>query len=84
MFVLKSVHEALLKAKDEQMATLKEEVAFLRSMVNPVNKVNTHNAFVIASEANAVLDGAGDQIILDHQEDPEILAERDRLLSGNY
>lgn len=77
MIMLRSAHKAELKAKDQHIAHLENEVGFLRSMLQPSNKLS----YVIASEANAVLDS--------HQEQPEptdleIISERDRLLSGNY
>lgn len=78
------------KACERQEVTimlLREEIDFLRSLVRSPQKINqkiqpTH------VEADAIMSGHTDVIELEDKdpgaEDPEVEAERDRLLSGNY
>jgi hypothetical protein len=82
MLVLKSTHEALLKLKDDQIAQLRNEVGFLRSMIQPPA---SEKSFFLQTEANAVLDGQQDQIdISETPESDDVIRERDRLLAGTY
>jgi hypothetical protein len=84
MFVLKSTHEALIAAKDAQIAALQDEVRFLRHMVQP----KFADGFKINTEANALLDSRQDQIDLSDHVAPlhndEISQEADRILNGTY
>lgn len=77
-------------AKNEYIQDLKSQVAFLQSLLTPMNNRTPSNSI----EADAVLSGSQTIIELDpitadaqtkqQQEEAEILAERDRILSGNY
>lgn len=81
MIVLKSAHEALLKAKDEQIEQLRNEVAFLRRMVQP----SYSSGFKIQTEASAILDSRQDPIEVESElSDDEVASERDRILAGTY
>lgn len=78
--------KALIKAKDEQIATLKEEVAFLRNFIQPVN---TQHATAIVAEANMAIEGrhedaSPDPTLEELKKAFEIESERNRLLSGTY
>lgn len=66
---------------------LREEVAFLRSLIRPRPETKFNPLPVVHFEADAVLGGASEQTELSteaitHQE--EIDAERSRILSGTY
>mgnify|MGYP006921361625 CR=1 FL=1 len=83
MLVTRSAHDALMKAKDEQIASLKEELSFLRNFIQPQRAAR---AVVIHAEADAAIEGRESPV-----EDPElerraieIINERERILSGNY
>lgn len=77
MFVLRSTHKALLQEKDAIIADLREQVRFLRFMVQPSPAVQ-----VISEEANAVLDGHNEPSLTPEQ--IAIQEEASRLLSGTY
>lgn len=69
--------------KDARIQDLKNEIAFLRSMLAGYHVSNTPSLSSV--EANTLLDGAGsDQVTLDVKLDPAVEAERIALLSGNY
>jgi heme oxygenase len=78
MFVSRSAHLALIKAKDEAIARLEADVAWLRRMVQPERSPQ-----LLIEEADLIIGGHQDQV----QEDPrrlEVDSEAARLLSGNY
>lgn len=81
MIVLKSTHEALLSAKDAQIAQLRAEISFLRGIVQP----RSFDSFKIQTEASAILDSRQDPIEVEpSMSDDEIASERERILSGTY
>lgn len=77
MFFLKS----LLSEKDARIKQLQDEVAFLRSQLQPKATPVYRN---VHFEANAILNGQSEQIIDEMPEDPAIIAEREKILSGTY
>jgi hypothetical protein len=88
MLITKSRHNEVLQEKDKVIATLQNEVAFLRSMVEGLTapKASSHKIERSLLEANALLSGSQEQIDL-NQFTPEvdaILSEREQILSGNY
>jgi len=78
MFISTRAHQAILQAKDAHIAHLKDEVSFLRRMVQP-GKLSTDSQI----EADAVLEGRQDQIPRDPKQEA-INTEAALLLSGNY
>lgn len=84
MFLLKSTHKLILDSKEAEVRALREEIAWLRNFVQPVNK---NKSFLLSTEANAVLDGHQEIITLDEeslQRSDDVIRERDRLLAGTY
>jgi hypothetical protein len=88
VFLSRSSHAAVMAAKDEQIATLKSEVAFLRGVLAPAPR-NPN----LAIEADAVLEGRQEQIEAapqpsspkPHTEHMDtIRTEAALMLSGNY
>ncbi len=67
---------------------LREEVSFLRSLVRPKTEPKYESLPRITLEADAVISGAGDQLVNVLGEDPArqvaIDSERARILSGEY
>lgn len=84
MIVLKREHEALMRAKDEQIAQLLDEVLWLRNLVRP----NSAKAARLSQEADAVLESRQDQQELPDGDMDEharaVKAEAERLLAGTY
>lgn len=78
MLISRASHEAVVKAKDEHIAALKQEIAFLRHLVQPRASVTDSQV-----EADAVLEGRQDQIPADEQK-AAIDSEAARILSGSY
>ncbi len=78
MLMLKSAHEALIKAKDAQIAALEDQVRFLRSIIQP----NNPRAIVIQEEADLVIEGRQTQVEVERTADIE--SEASRLLAGHY
>jgi hypothetical protein len=67
----------------------REEIIFLRSLVRPKSEPKYESLPRITLEADAVISGAGDQIVNvlgedSSQRQQEIDSERARLLSGEY
>lgn len=82
-------------SKDALITSLQEQVAYLKSMLSPMEDV--HNPNLVNREANAVLSGDTQMRMVDklyakelkdmHPDEAgseEIIAERDKILSGNY
>lgn len=65
--------------KDARIADLKAQIASLHNLLQPVRAPANPE---VHHEANAVLNGVNEQI--EPELSPEILAERDALLSGTY
>jgi hypothetical protein len=80
MFLFKSTHEAFLKIKESEIATLKDEIRWLRNFIQPAQT----RPLVVTHEADAILEGRQDQLQPEEQVSDEVLRERDRLLSGQY
>lgn len=78
MLVSKSSHLAMLAEKDAQIASLRDQVEFLRSIIQPKNP----RAIVVQEEADLVLEGRQTQVEVERNE--EIESEATRLLSGHY
>lgn len=84
MILLLSTHKALVSAKDAEIATLKDEVAFLRNMVQPSPRLQ-----ILPYQANSILDG--NDSTPSSPTDPDfserqrvIEAEATNLLNGTY
>lgn len=65
--------------KDKRIADLKSQIDFLQLLSQPQEKIENKTVHL---EANAILSGHQEQII--SYEDEEVIAERERILSGNY
>lgn len=72
--------------KDRRIADLKEQTEFLRAEVRRVTQAPQQTRFVdVNTEMNALLSGEAEQLEPHATHlDPEVLAERDALLSGDY
>jgi hypothetical protein len=69
-------------AKDAELKSLKDEIAFLRMLVQP--KALPHTKWDNV-EANAILSGHQEAIMVEDDELSEAeQTERDKILSGNY
>ncbi len=77
--------KALIAQYEARIADLKAEIGALRTLVLPSSR--PYHIPVGQLEADAVLSGTQDILQLtpeQSQEQDEILAERDRILSGQY
>lgn len=87
MLIARDVYNQILKSKDDEIAALQSEVAFLRSMVSGFANPSASPFYEKTQiEANAVLSGSQEQIDL-NTEPPlsdDIFSEREKLLSGTY
>lgn len=72
-------HCKVCAEKDHRLVDLKDEISYLRKLLQPPRAAANPN---VHQEANALLNGVSEQIQPD--ESPEVLAERDALLSGTY
>jgi hypothetical protein len=83
--------------KQALVASLRSEIEYLREQLRPKIPKNSHRASVEQLEADALIGGQTDQIIIDEQsrfienplprlsaEELAAVAERDAILSGNY
>lgn len=83
MILLRSTHEALLKEKDHRIASLQDEVSWLRHFLQP--QARSPYPLALTQEADAVLEGRQDTLGSSTSPDAEaIIAERSRILSGSY
>lgn len=82
MLVLKAVHEALLKSKDAEIASLKDEVSWLRNFIQPPKAYGN----AVHYEADHVLEGRQYEppSNLDKERRELIEIEREQLLNGTY
>lgn len=82
--------------KDKRVAALEAEIVFLRTLVRPPVPVNARGTMPEQLEADAIMSGADEQIIIDEKsrffhplpkmtlEEENAALERDLILSGNY
>lgn len=71
---------AVCQEKDKTIQALNAQIDFLKHMVQPPAAPYAD----IHMEANALLNGAGDQIVPELNLSAEVLSERESLLSGTY
>lgn len=72
--------------KDERIKDLKEQINYLRTLLNPPARVSEYQPPQDV-QADLLLDGGGKEestLPDDNLETPEILAERSAMLSGTY
>jgi len=79
--MFKSKPCAVCAEKDARIADLRDQVEFLRASLMPAQLPTYAN---VHQEANAILNGVNEQILSEQSVSPEVLAERDALLSGTY
>lgn len=82
--------------KDKRISASEAEIAFLRTLVRPPVPVNARSTMPEQLEADAIMSGASEQIIIDEKsrffhplpkltaEEENAALERDLILSGNY
>jgi hypothetical protein len=79
MFLSRRSHADILAAKESQIAALRDEIKFLRHMVQPRYQPDT-----LQMEADAVIGGNQEQIAPEAERKAEIDSEAARILSGTY
>lgn len=76
--------------KDQRISDLKEQIQYLRDVLNPPARIQEDQKYLSPMDAQAdkILGGAGEEESTlpqdGNQEDPAVLAERAAMLSGTY
>lgn len=82
MFVSRKTHEALIRAMEAQVSSLRSEVEFLRNMVQPRRGESSAQV-----EADLVLEGRQDQVasvVTEKERQRAVDLEAARILDGTY
>lgn len=71
--------------KDKRVSDLKEQIEYLRNLLNPPTK-KLEYVEPVNLQQDMILEGGGQEEIdpLNNIESPEVLAERAAMLSGTY
>lgn len=73
---------AVCAEKDKRIEDLKAQIASLSQMLQPQRL--SKQAEKVDLEANVLLNGVNEQVQVSEELSPEVLREREQLLSGTY